>query len=255
MGIVAKDLGFRYGDRDILKGVSFEGEKGRFICVIGKNGAGKTTLFRTILGGLKGYSGNIFINGKELSAYNEKDLAKQIAYIPQSYSPAYNFSVLDMVLMGVTPTLGFFQQPTKKHRERAVDALSRVGLSEFTDKSFGNISGGEKQMALIARAIAQDAKIIVMDEPCSNLDYGNSIRVMKLCRQLAQSGYLIVQSTHNPQHVFSYADEVMVLQDGKISIKGPPDQHLNEETLRAVYDVDLKLYKLEELNHQVCVPI
>ena len=109
-------------------------------------------------------------------------------------------------------------------------------------------------MVLIARAMAQNAKIIIMDEPCSSLDYGNGIRVMKLCKSLVEEGYLIVQSTHSPEHVFMYADEVMVLQDGKVSVMGTPSEVLCEDILKAVYDINLKLYSIQNIDHQICIP-
>lgn len=255
MGILMENVWFGYTDHKILKGITFQAEEGRLLCVLGKNGVGKTTLFQLLLGSLKGYEGKILINNKSLEEYEEKELAKQIAYIPQSYYPAYNYTVQDMVLMGVTPSLGMFEMPGKKHYQQVEKALECVGLQHLRHKNFCHISSGEKQMTLIARAIAQNTRILIMDEPSSNLDFGNGVRVMKLCQKLARDGYLIIQSTHNPQHVFSYADEVVVLEDGKISVQGIPEQCLDERVLSRIYQIPTKLFTFPECKQKICVAL
>lgn len=255
LGVCMREVRFGYTDRKILDSISFRAEQGKLLCVLGRNGVGKTTLFQLLLGSLKGYEGRIEVNGKSLEEYEEKELAKQIAYIPQSYHPAYNYTVQDMVLMGVTPSLGMFEMPGKKHVQRVEQALESVGLLHLRHQNFCHISSGEKQMALIARAIAQNTRILVMDEPSSNLDFGNGVRVMKLCQKLAHQGYLIIQSTHNPQHVFSYADEVLVLEDGKISVQGDPAKCLDEEILSRIYQIPTRLFCCSEFQQKICVAL
>lgn len=254
MSIEIHEVTYSYRNLSVLKGVSFEITKSNLICVLGKNGAGKTTLFRTLLGSLKGYGGEIKVNGRELSTFSEKELAKEIAYIPQICNPIYNYTVLNMVLMGTTPSLDYFQSPGEAQVETSLEALKEVGIESLADRKIGQISGGERQMVLIARAIAQQAKILIMDEPCSSLDYGNGIKIMKLCKKLATSGYLIIQSTHNPEHVFLYADEVIVLQDGKISAMGNPSQVLVEELMCDLYGIDISLHSIKDTALKICVP-
>lgn len=255
MGIEVEDVTYAYRSLKVLKGVSFKASEGKLICVLGKNGAGKTTLFRTLLGSLKGYGGEIKINGKELFAFTEKEFAKEVAYIPQICNPIYNYTVLNMVLMGTTASLGYFQSPGDAQVKTALEALAEVGIEALADRKIGQLSGGERQMVLIARAIAQQAKILVMDEPCSSLDYGNSVKIMKLCKRLSGSGYLIIQSTHNPEHVFLYADEVIVLQDGKISAMGNPSEVLVEDLMSDLYGIDISLHTIKDTSLKICVPL
>lgn len=248
------DLYFSYKINQVLKGISFDVSEGTLLCVLGRNGAGKSTLFRCILGLLKGYRGSILVDGAPLDTLPAKELAKRIAYIPQSHSTVFSFSVIDMVLMGTTAHLGRFENPGKKQRAVAESALELMDIGHLKQRYFSQISGGEQQLVLIARAIAQQAKILIMDEPCSNLDYGNQIKVMKSVKDLARQGYLVVQSTHNPEHVFLFADEVLVMLDGKAGAKGPPDAILTEELLQRVYGIRVNLHEIERRNLKFCIP-
>lgn len=254
MELTIKKLEFGYHCFPVLKGIDFSLNKGELICVLGKNGAGKSTLFRCILGLLKGYQGDILIDGKNHQHYSERELAKKIAYIPQNHDTAFSFSVLDMVLMGTTASLPRFAGPGEKEKEKAINALKLLNMISLKDRSYGHISGGEQQLVLIARAIAQEAKILIMDEPCSSLDYGNQIRVMEALRNLAEKGYLIVQSTHNPEHVFYYAHKVMVMMDGRIKAFGLPEDVMTKELLEAVYDVSIEIIEDKESGKKMCMP-
>ncbi len=254
MELTIKKLEFSYHCFPVLKGIDFSFDRGELICVLGKNGAGKSTLFRCMLGLLKGYQGEILIDGKDRRRFSEKELAKRIAYIPQSHDTAFAFSVLDMVMMGTTSSLPRFAGPGKKEKEKAVKALELLNILNLKDCIYGHISGGEQQLVLIARAIAQDAKILIMDEPCSSLDYGNQIRVMGELRTLAEKGYLIVQSTHNPEHVFYFAHKVMVMMDGRIKALGIPEEVMTKELLEAVYDISIEILEDKESGKKMCMP-
>ena len=179
MTLEVSNLQFSYKTVNVLRGISFDVSEGTLLCVLGKNGAGKSTLFRCILGLLKGYGGNVLIDGIKAETLSPKELAGKISYIPQNHSTAFSFSVLDMVMMGATTQLNQFGNPRRKERVLAEAALEVMNIRHLKDRNFSNISGGEQQLVLIARAIAQQTKIIIMDEPCSNLDYGNQIKVMK----------------------------------------------------------------------------
>ena len=158
------DIRFSYGAGDVLRGVSFAAEYGEFLSVLGPNGVGKSTLFKCMLGLLAPTEGETTIDGKPIREMSAPELARSIAYIPQSHNPVFNFSVLDMVLMGTTAQVGAFSAPGKEQIERAQQALERLGIAHLRDRGYGNVSGGERQMTLIARAIAQRARILVMDE-------------------------------------------------------------------------------------------
>lgn len=254
MELTIKDLKFGYHCFPVLKGISFSLNKGELVCVLGKNGAGKSTLFRCILGLLKGYGGEILIDGKERRHFSERELARKLAYIPQNHDTAFSFSVLDMAMMGTTASLSCFAQPGAKEREKALKALELLNIAGLKDRVYGRISGGEQQLVLIARAIAQEARILIMDEPCSSLDYGNQIRVMDELRALSEKGYLIVQSTHNPEHVFYFAHKAMVMMDGKVRAFGDPEEIMTKELLEAVYNVPIEIYEDRISGKKMCMP-
>ena len=203
MSIEVKNLRFRYGARPVIGDVSFTAKKGELLAVLGPNGVGKSTLFRCLLGFLKPVGGEILVDGKELGAYSRRELAKKLAYIPQSHSPAFDHTVLDSVLMSMTAQLGVFEQPGQAQREKAMQMLRALGMEKLSDRGCMKISGGERQLMLLARALVQDASMLIMDEPTANLDYGNSCRVMERVKRLGQNGYTIIFSTHDPNQAFS----------------------------------------------------
>jgi len=254
MTIEINDLRFSYKDTAVLKGISFQASEGSLLCVLGRNGAGKSTLFRCILGLLKGYSGEIVIDGIPASDFPTKDLAGKIAYIPQNHSSVFSFSVFDMVMMGTTAGLGRFKNPGRSQRAAAEAALEMINIGHLRNRDYCRISGGEQQMVLIARAIAQQTRIIIMDEPCSNLDYGNQIKVLKTIKTLAKQGYLIIQSTHNPEHVFLFSDEVLVITEGIVKAKGRADKILTKELLKLIYGIDINVHDIAGRNLKLCVP-
>ncbi|MDD3167844.1 MAG: ABC transporter ATP-binding protein [Eubacteriales bacterium] len=254
MTVAVRNLSFSYKTTEVLREISFDASEGTLLCVLGRNGAGKSTLFRCILGLLKGYCGDILIDGMPACTLSARELSRKISYIPQSHSTVFSFSVLDMVMMGTTAHLGSFENPGKKERAAAESALDMMNISHLKSRNFCSISGGEQQMVLIARAIAQRTKILIMDEPCSNLDYGNQIKVMKAVKNLAKQGYLIIQATHNPEHVFLFADEVLVILEGRVGAKGSAEEILTEELMQAVYGIRVNLHEIEGRKQKFCLP-
>lgn len=254
MTIEVNDLRFSFKDTAVLNGVSFRASEGSLLCVLGRNGAGKSTLFRCILGLLKGYEGDILIDGTPAAELSAQELARRIAYIPQNHSPVFSFSVFDMVMMGTTAHLGRFENPGRSQRAAAEAALEMINIGHLRNRDYCRISGGEQQVVLIARAIAQQTKIIIMDEPCSNLDYGNQIKVLKTIRDLAKQGYLIIQSTHNPEHVFLFSDEALVILEGIVKAKGQAEKILTKELLKLVYGIDINVHDIAGRNLKLCVP-
>ena len=254
MSIEVRDLNFSYKTAEVLKGITFDVSEGTLLCVLGKNGAGKSTLFRCILGLLKGYHGSIMIDGIPAADLPARELAKRISYIPQSHSTIFSFSVMDMVMMGTTAHLNKFENPGKNERAVSEAALETMNIRHLKNRNFCSISGGEQQMVLIARAIAQQTKILIMDEPCANLDYGNQIKVMKAVKNLAKQGYLIIQATHNPEHVFLFADEVLVILEGKVGAKGFAEEILTEGLLKKIYGININLHEIEGRRLKLCVP-
>lgn len=254
MTVEVKNLSFSYGREPVLRDISFSAKEGEFLSVLGPNGVGKSTLFRCMLGLLKPDSGKVFANGLDVSQLTAPQLARQMAYIPQSHSPVFNFTVLDMVLMGTTPRLGRFSTPGEKETALARQLLRRLGIEHLTDRGYRNISGGERQLVLIARAMAQQAKILIMDEPSASLDFGNRVLVMNALRELAKEGYCVIQSTHDPDQAYRYCDKILALQNGKVLSWGTPDEILRSDLISQLYGTKIKVCTLREGGIRVCIP-
>ena len=244
MTLDVKNLWFSYKKMPVLKGVDFSAAAGECICLLGENGAGKTTLFRCLLGLLSGYKGEIFIDGANGRDLSIRQFAEKIAYIPQSHTPPFNYTVFETVLMGTNVLTKGLRTPGRDEREIAEQALRLLNISHLSGRGCAEISGGERQLTLIARALAQRSRILVMDEPTANLDYGNQIRVMRQVKTLAESGYLVVLSTHNPEHALLYADKVLVLKDGKALIYGEPGKVLDPDMIETIYGVSVESRKV-----------
>ena len=237
MNLEVRNLSFAYGTHKVLHDISFTLQQGEFLSVLGPNGVGKSTLFRCILGLLNDYKGSILSDGDDLRRMPRKEMARRIAYIPQISRPTFGYTVLDTVLMGTTRQVGVFSQPGKEQIALARQALERVGAAHLIDRDFSYLSGGEQQLVLVARAIAQRAEILVMDEPTSALDFGNQLRILKLVRELADEGYGVLLSTHNPQHALTFATRILALADGQVAALGKADEALTAELVEKLYHV------------------
>lgn len=252
-----EDLSFSYGDVPILKHVDFTAHKGQLVALIGPNGAGKSTLFKCILKFNKGYTGRILLEDRDMMEMSRAEIAKKIAYIPQTTTPVFNYPVIDIVLMGMTGGLKPLESPKAKHIQKAEKTLEELGITYLRDRGFGRISGGERQLVLLARAMVQDATLLVMDEPTANLDYGNQFRVMERIRGLVNEGYSVIISTHNPEHALLFAEKAFVLQKGEVKAAGPSKEVLTEELMQQLYDVEVRLLNTEfdGQDAKVCVPV
>ena len=239
--IEVKNLSFAYRTEKILDDISFATGEGQLIAVLGPNGAGKSTLFKCILGFLKGYEGQIRINGQDIKSLNRKEMARFAAYIPQSETPAFNYTVFDTVLMGTTGQLSPLSSPGPEQIETAKEAIDYLGIGYMEHRGINEISGGERQLALLARAMAQKAKLLIMDEPTANLDYGNQQHVMNHVKMMADSGYTILLSTHNPEHALQYATHVLAIKDHHILADGPALSTLNESLIEKIYGLKVKI--------------
>lgn len=254
MSVKIENLSFSYGTHQVLKNISLEVGDGTLVNVLGPNGTGKSTLFRCILGLTMSYHGTIVVNGKDISKLSIRERAKEMAFIPQSHKPVYDYDVVDVVLMSSGAGSGAFFSPKASHVERALDALERVGIRNLAHRPYTRISGGEQQLVLIARALAQNANTIVMDEPTSALDYGNTVRVLSCVRQLASEGLTIIQSTHQPDQAFLYADKTLVLFEGEVLAYGSPKDAITAELISKIYGVDVEVNSLYDDRVRVCVP-
>ncbi len=254
MSVAVSELSFSYGKREVLSDVSFIAQAGELLAVLGPNGVGKSTLFQCILGLLLHYSGDITVDGKNTKKMDIQELAKCIAYIPQSHVPVFNYSVFDIVLMGTSAQVSSVNTPGKKQMALAESAIDRLGITHLRQRGYMQISGGERQLVLIARALAQNAKILIMDEPTSSLDYGNQIRILSQIKKLTTEGYTVIQSTHNPDQAFLFADKVLALLDGRVVKHGTPYEVISDDLIKTLYNVDVEVQSLYMDKVRVCLP-
>ena len=250
-----KKLSFSYpsDERKILDGVSLELEKGQVLCILGPNGAGKTTLLNCMAGLLCPKTGDILLCGKNLHEMKAKEIARLVAYVPQIHTPSFDYSGFDFVLMGSAPGTGIFNKPSVEKEKHCMNVLKSMGLEELADKSYLNISGGERQQLLIARAIVQEPEVVLFDEPTDHLDFGNQHRVLKMVRRMADEGYSVVMTTHNPDHALLLGGKAAIVGRNGSLVQGECEEIVTEENLKKVYGIDLKLLYVDELGRKTCL--
>lgn len=238
--------------RKVLRDASLRLCKGDILCILGPNGAGKTTLLNCMAGLLNPSSGEIMLCGRKMNSLKPKEAAALVGYVPQTHTPAFDYSVLDFVMMGRAPKTGTFSRPGKEDEGFCIDILNSMGIGSLADKSYLNISGGERQQVLIARAIAQEPQVILFDEPTSHLDFGNQHRVLKRIKTMAEEGFSIVITTHNPDHALMLGSQAAIVErEGSIH-QGTVDEIITEDNLRKAYDIELELKFIEELGRKAC---
>lgn len=241
-------LGIGYPGNPVGRNLDITIEQGKVTMLLGPNGCGKTTLFRTLLGLLAIQGGRVMLGGHDLMALTRNDIARRIAYVPQVTQGYFPFRVLDVVLMGRAPYIGMFESPALSDVKIAKAALAEVGLSDFADRPLTAISGGQRQLALIARALAQAAPVLIMDEPTANLDYANQHRVMVRARALAADGRSVVISSHNPDHALRFADHAVLMQAGTVIASGTNETVLNADNLSEVYGIPIRIVEIPREN-------
>ena len=254
MKIEVKNLSFSYDKREILHNVSFSAKEGEFVSILGPNGVGKSTLFRCMLSLLENYSGEVTVDGHNMKDLSIKERASYIAYIPQNSSPAFNYSAMDMVLMGTTSGMSAFGTPGKEEVKRAMEALEKVGIPALKDRCYHHLSGGERQLVIIARALAQRAKILMLDEPTASLDFGNQMRVLRQMKALTKENYTVIQTTHSPEHSYMFSDRVTAICSGKIIKDDVPGNVMTSEIMSQLYGTPIRVVSLENDMARVCLP-
>lgn len=250
----ARALGFGYGAKIVGRDVDLAVRPGEVLCLLGPNGSGKTTLFKTMLGLLLAQAGEVLLDGTAMAAFTRAEIARRVAYVPQAHAAHFPFRVLDMVVMGRTAHLGLFASPSEEDRSRALAALAALGIDDLAENEYTRISGGQRQLALVARALAQDAPAIVMDEPTASLDFGNQAIVLSEVKRLAARGLAVLLSTHDPDHAFSIASRVAFLHGGRLVDQGTPQAVLTPGRLKSVYGIEVTVGRLAD-GQTVCAPI
>lgn len=243
--IEARDLAIGYGATQVAAGIDLSVGPGEILCLLGPNGAGKTTLFKTLLGLIPPLHGEVTVSGTRVADLSRAALARAVAYVPQAQVMEFAYTVPDLVLMGRTAHLGPFAAPRAIDHDRARAALDELGILGLADREANHISGGQRQLCLIARALAQDAPMMVMDEPTASLDLGNRFLVLARVQTLRERGFGVVLSTHDPDQARELATRVAVIADGRLAAYGTPDETLTAATLSKVYGVPIALERTD----------
>ncbi len=235
MTLEARALDYGYAGHTVGRGLDATLAAGEVVALLGPNGSGKSTLMRTLLGLQPRLAGSVTLDGRDLSAWDDASRARRLAYVPQAADSYFDFSLREMVEMGRTAHRGVFASPSPHDREVAQSALGRLGIASLAERPVNGVSGGERQLALIARALATEAAFLVMDEPTANLDFGNQARVLEEIARLRQAGIGLLVSTHHPEHAFRIADRALLLAKGSLVAQGPVEATLTSANLTALY--------------------
>jgi iron complex transport system ATP-binding protein len=257
MKLDVRSVNCGYEHKSVIQNISFSVSSGEVLCLLGPNGVGKTTLFKTIMGFMKPQAGEILLDGKDISAWPAKKLAKEIGYVPQAHVPSFPFSVYDVVVMGRTVHMGMFGVPSPEDARIAEEALKTLNILFLRDCIYTEISGGERQLVLIARALAQNPSVLIMDEPTSSLDYGNQIKVLEQVSQLSKLGLGVIMTSHSPNHAFLCATKIVLMQGNNTFCIGSVQDVLTEENLRLAYGPNITLTDVMDKKgrfHKRCVP-
>jgi len=242
--IDVRNITFGYGDTPVFRDICFSMDKGEIFCLLGPNGCGKTTLLDCILGLLKPDQGRIMIQGKDSSACPSGHLSRSMAYVPQTHESTFPYTVSDMVLMGRAAHIPFFSTPGPEDLRIVRQVLDQVGMADMSERPYTMLSGGERQLVIIARALAQKTPAIVMDEPTAHLDFRHEFIVLETIMNLVRSqGLAVIMATHFPNHAFHFESRdiptrVALLHRGSFLSIGPPRKVLTSASIRTLYGID-----------------
>jgi iron complex transport system ATP-binding protein len=251
----ARDVGFVY-DRDaVLSEVDFALEAGELVAIVGPNGAGKSTLLKLLLGVVTPNRGAVFVEGKPILDLSRREIARSIAFVPQAARSDFAFTVREVVGMGRTPHLGRFLPPRSGDVEAVERALDRTETRDFGDRPVSELSGGERQRVHVARALAQETPILLLDEPTSNLDVEHQLQIFGLLRKLVLGGKGVAVAVHDLSLAARYASRIVVLSGGRVAASGKPDEVITEETLRLHFRVVARIERNAEDGVVVVVPV
>lgn len=251
-----KNGGFWYKPgQKIFKDVSFSLKRGEILCILGPNGIGKSTLLKCCGRVLPVRTGEVYIEGKEITQWSRQKLAQKVGYVPQAHKIVFPFSVLQLVLLGRTPHISTYSRPGSKDFEIAINAMKSVGIEHLKDAPVNRISGGECQLAMIARALAQEPSILILDEPTNHLDFGNQVRILLILDKLSKERDIsIIMSSHYPDHTFLLSCQVGIMQNRTVSLVGNAEDVVTENSLEDTYQLPIRVHYISQAHRNVCVP-
>ena len=246
--IEARDIHFAYRGRRVLTGATLSLAPGELVCLLGANGAGKSTLLKILLGLLKPAAGKVSLGGTPIAGMDRRKLAQCLAYVPQVHAAPFPYTVREVALMGRLPVTGMFRAAHAADHQAVQRALDHLAIGPLADRPYTEVSGGERQLALIARALAQDARLLVMDEPLAGLDYGHQVRLLARLESLAEEGYGVLMTTHDPDQPLHGCQRVAMLIDGCIASVGTPADVLTPEAIYQLYGIRVDLLRAADGN-------
>ena len=258
VNINISDAAFRYGSRNIWQDLNLEINRGETLCLLGPNGCGKTTLLNCIHGDLSLYRGVIHLHNRPVTEMGASQIARKMGYVFQEHSAPFPYPVMEVVRMGRAPHLSLFQTPGQEDTRIAESMLDRIGLLHLRNKRYTEISGGERQLVLIARSLAQEPEIVLLDEPTSHLDFRNQALILRMIRKLADRGLTIIMSSHFPNHALTLSCRVALMTKKGFVDVGPALDVMTDENLSRTYGIDVRVLSVKDpyLEEEVffCVP-
>jgi iron complex transport system ATP-binding protein len=252
--LAARGLAFGYRDRMVGMGLSLALNAGEVFCLLGPNGSGKTTLLKTLLGLIPPRAGSVRFGGEDIAQWPRRRAAQTLAYVPQAHEAMFPYTARDIVLMGRTWRLGLFEAPSAADNAAAEAALESLGIAAFADRTYTELSGGERQLVLVARALAQEPQVLMLDEPTASLDLANQMRVLDRIGTLARSGLAVLFTSHDPNQAFLCARRVGLMRDGMLLAVGAPEDTITAASLFHVYGVEAAVLSVPELGRNVVSP-
>lgn len=239
-----------------FKEVGFSLNRGEVMCILGPNGCGKTTLLKCLIGLLRLSKGRVWLGDREIGELGRREIANLVGYVPQLHQPAFPFSVLDAVLVGRAPHLNFMESPGADDEKIAEMAIDAMGITRLRDRPYTQLSGGEMQLVIFARVLAQQPRLLLLDEPTAHLDFGNQVRVLSTVGDLASAGLPVIMTSHFPDHAFLASSKVAIMKDNRFLAVGPPDEVITEERMEKIYGIKVKILNVETpINRRICVPL
>ncbi|NLC77251.1 MAG: ABC transporter ATP-binding protein [Clostridia bacterium] len=255
MSIKVTNLEAGYGSRKVLTGVNFKLERGKLCALLGRNGCGKTTLIRCINAIIKPRKGSVYLDGKNTANLSRPEIAQLVSLVPQSSTLAFDYTCLEVVLMGEVSRLSLWASPGAAAEEEARQVLAGMGIAHLTDRPFNQLSGGEKQLVLVARALFQRAPYMLLDEPTSHLDFYNQHQIMSIVQRLVkEANFTVLVTLHDPNLALYYCDEVILIHEGQILDKGDTMEVLTSDTLSKVYGTNVSIDRTRLEGLPVVVP-
>lgn len=252
MRIEVDNISFGYDERKVINGCSFVYESPDIFCILGHNGTGKSTLLQCLIGAFPVSQGSILVDGKLASSYSARAFARKVAYIPQSQTPTFAFPCIDIVTMGRTARMGYLANPGKDDVAYAEEQMEYLGIAHLRDKPYTDVSGGERQLVMIASALAQDPELMILDEPTAHLDFGNAYKFLMLVEKLRGRGMGVLMTTHFPDHALLLYGKTALLDKGKIQQIGSAHDVVNDMSMSALYGIEASVHTIG--NRSVCIP-